>query len=148
MNEPSDVLLEIRNRLERIELDQKHMKSTFGAHIAGALQSQRLCAQSEPCHTTSHRTTSTPVQSWANKGSEQNVSRPPPVQQKISQGKDSHTSPVAKSSNTSSPPTTPEFKPQNTLVIYDFKVHAKSDREIRQLVNKTAHDAVVQNITR
>ena len=41
-----------------------------------------------------------------------------------------------------------KFVHENTLVIYDFKEQAKTDREIRQLVNKTSGQAIVQNISR
>ena len=37
-----------------------------------------------------------------------------------------------------------EFKPENTMVIFNFAEYTKSDRETRQLVNETSSQAVVQ----
>lgn len=129
-----DVLHEICKRLEVIENDQKMIKSTFGSQMASVIRNTQRTSSEDP-ERESYRSASnqTNPRRWE---TQSNI--PAAASQKINLK--AH-QPVQNSGNQ-------KFVPENTLVIYDFKEQAKTDRVIRQLVNKSSTQAVVQNITR
>ena len=126
-NSDKDLLRQICDRLEVIETDQKQIKTTFGAQIASAIRNTQRNA-GEALGTQNEQKSSGNQRGWE---STPRAATPPSEMKK----------PQPTGNNR-------KFVPENTLVIYDFKEQAKTDREIRQLVNKTSGQAVVQNISR
>ena len=141
-SEPS-VMSKICERLEAIERDQKDMKATFGAQIAGAIRKAQMSGVNQP--------PPLPVPMMS-KVHHVNEERGLPGQEDQSRADSVHKTRGWETENTAnykrgSQPSR-EFKPENTMVLFDFAKDPKSDREIRQLVNETSPGAVVQYINR
>ena len=132
--ETPTMMAQICARLEVIERDQKEIKSTFGAQIAGAIRKAQIGASPT---------------SESSKQNNQNVQPLANAQdQSLTPSRGWETMKTTNYKKSSIKHQSEEFRPENTLVIYDFAEQAQSDRVIRQLISKASTHAVVKYINR
>ena len=116
VNSEQNVMAKICERLEAMEKDQKEMKTTFGAQIASAIRKGQMSNNAQP-------TQSDPMQHQGVTG-QSSQKRQNPEKKEAAQNQRGWKTTDASSFKRESQPSR-EFKPENTMVIFNFAEYTK-----------------------